>query len=88
MGFNPWTIQKAEDRQDRGDGKGPLCAKCCKGTWLNSYPIPRIPITKAGTWKVENCIILCKKCYLEIGENHTEEIPLDGLRCFTVSKVK
>ena len=78
----------AEDRQDRNDGWGPWCAKCCENIGLaESYVIPRIPIAKGGSLKADNCVILCEKCYGEIGEHHTETIPYRELQCFEIKEV-
>jgi len=75
----------AEDRQDKNDGWGPWCARCCQNIGLaETFAIPRIPFAKGGTRKADNCVILCNKCYLEIGEDHPEIIPYSELPCFKV----
>lgn len=87
MKFSIGTIEVAEDRQDKNDGFGTWCAKCCKNLGLvDGYPIPRIPISAGGTLKADNCVILCEKCYIEIGEDHADTIPYSELPCFKVSK--
>lgn len=87
MQFSLGAKEVALDRQDRNDGLGSYCAKCCDNLGLfDGYAIPRIPITKGGTMKGDNCVILCEKCFLEIGENHTGTIPYSELPCFNVSQ--
>ncbi len=83
MGFSYWANNKAGHRQDRKDGRGTLCAKCCIDI-IVPYAIPRVPIDKGGDWKTENCVVLCYKCYLEIGDNHPEVIPHSELPCFKI----
>lgn len=86
MKFAPRVILRARGRQDRKDGMGFLCARC--GETLNPffrwYAIPRIPKSKGGNRKIENCVILCPKCYLEIGQDNTKEIPYRELPYFEV----
>ena len=84
MNFSIGARTNAEVRQDKNDGFGVWCAKCCKNIRLAEYAIPRIPIAKGGTLKAENCVILCEECYLRIGEHHPEEIPYSELPCFRV----
>ena len=85
MLFSLGARTKAKIRQDKKDGWGVWCAKCCKNIGLaESHAIPRIPIAKGGTLKAENCVILCEECYHKTGENHPEEIPYSELPCFKV----
>ena len=75
----------AEDRQDKNDGWGPLCARCYENfRFAETFAIPRIPFAKGGTQKADNCVILCNKCYLEIREDHPEIVPYSELPCFKV----
>lgn len=88
MGFSSGAIRKAEDRQDKYDGLGTWCARCCENIGLaKSCVIPRIPIDKGGPKKAENCVVLCHKCYSEIGEAHPSTIPYSELPCFKVERV-
>ena len=88
MGFTPRTIAVATDRQCKLDGMGFWCAKCCEniGPFIPYYAIPRIPIAKGGRWKINNCVIVCEKCFKEIEFDHTETIPYEELPCFEVPK--
>ena len=82
MGFSRVTVSAAFTRQCRKDGLGAYCARCCEnvGPTFTPYYVPSVPIAKGGRWTKDNCIILCKKCFLEIGFDHTEVV--DELPCY------
>ena len=85
MAFTWRTTYSAGLRQDRKDGWGTWCARCCRNIGLaKEYAVPRIPIAQGGNWKIENCVILCEECFLEVGFDHLEEIPYSELPCFKV----
>ena len=85
MAFTGRTILVAGIRQDKKDGWGTWCAMCCKNIGLaKEFPIPRIPITQGGNWKIENCVILCEECFGKIGFNYPDIIPYSKLPCFKV----
>ena len=85
MYFMGRVILRAQQRQSRINGRGFACARC--GEFLSpfgkSYPVPIIPKGRGGRATIDNCAILCPKCYLEIGkirqENNTYTIPDTGL---------
>ena len=83
MGFTKGTVSAAFARQCRKDGQGlgAFCAKCGEnvGPTTEPYHMSSVPIAKGGRWNKENCIILCKKCFLEIGFDHPEIISWDDL---------
>ena len=84
MGFTKGTVSASFTRQCRkdGQGRGAYCARCCENVGFTLTPdhVPSVPIAKGGRWNKENCIILCKKCFLEIGFDHPEVI--DELPCY------
>ena len=83
--FSNWAIKKAEIRQDKKDGLGVWCAMCKTNIGLaKEHAIPRVPIAKNGTYKHDNCIIVCEKCFDETGANHAEEIPYSKLPYYRV----
>jgi len=85
MRFTQRTVLAAFTRQrSRKVGYGADCARCCEnvGPTFNPYHVPRVPLQKGGTRKTENCIILCNKCFSEIGFDHPEIISLDELPCY------
>lgn len=85
MNFMPRVVLVASNRQDKKDGWGTWCAKCCRNIDLaREYPVPRIPIAQGGNWKIENCVILCEDCFCKIGFNHPDEIPYSELSCLRV----
>jgi len=87
FGFSGGAIRKAMLRQDDGQGMGYPCAKC--GTYGHFLlledseweAMPRIPIEEEGETG-DNCVIVCKKCAAEIGQDGTKEIPLSALPYF------
>ena len=87
MKFHDNAVMKASMRQYDGQGMGIPCARC--KTWLDTIPkegeswyaIPRIPIKKGGK-KADNCVIVCPKCYFEIGQDGTKTIPYSELPYF------
>jgi len=85
MTFSGMTPYNASLRQDKFDGKGTWCARCCENIGLaNEYAIPRIPIAQGGKKNIDNCVILCEKCFQEIGFDHPDVIPYTDLPCFKV----
>jgi hypothetical protein len=40
------------------------------------YPTFRIPITDKRKFTIQNCILLCLKCFTETRQNSSEEIPM------------
>ena len=87
FGFSRGAISKAKVRQDDGQGMGIPCARC--GAYglsiftegIDWFAIPRIPIGQGG--KVgDNCVIVCPKCFKEIGQDGTKEIPFSELPYF------
>ena len=86
MPFTWRTVYSAGLRQDKRDGLGTCCARCCENIGLaKEYPIPRIPIGQGGRRDTDNCVILCAKCIDEVGGlDHPDEIPYSGLPCFRV----
>jgi len=85
MTFTYRTVKSASNRQDRLDGRGTVCARCGEYTFFaGSHVIPRIPIKQGGSRKAENCVIFCDKCYFEIGQDNTKEIPYSELQFYKV----
>lgn len=86
MRFSEVTKSVAFSRQCRrdGQGRGAFCAKCCNevGLTFDPYHVPRIPIAKGGRWTKDNCIVLCEKCFSEIGFDHPEIISWSELPCY------
>jgi hypothetical protein len=85
--FTDRTIGRARDRQYPRDGYGAKCAKCgvrLVGENGRYYAIPRIPIEQRGTGKIENCVVLCSKCYLDIVPDYRKEIPWEELPYYQV----
>jgi hypothetical protein len=90
MKFPVAAIDVARDRQDRNDGLGVSCARCCRRiksiipiASIEWYAIPRIPVEQGGR-KADNCVIVCPDCYREIGQDGTKTIPLSELPCYEV----
>ena len=90
MKFNNRTISRTLDRQCRRNGKGALCAMRGEDIWsiktfMNEnivggwYPVPRNP---KGSNTINNCVILCPKCYSEVKEQGFKEIPYSKLPYF------
>jgi len=87
MIFTPRTELVAEQRQDRHDGYGPVCARCGRYTFFEgTNATPRIPIGQGqeGTRKAENCVILCTDCLYAIGQDRTKPIPYSELPFYKV----
>ena len=86
MSFHINARFAAEGRQSKNDGLGPRCAKCYKPMIaLEPDAVPRVPFAKGGSKKADNCVLLCDKCYLEVGgENHPDVIPHSELPYFRV----
>jgi hypothetical protein len=67
-----------------------MCARCGEYLFLKIvlpqrfgwHAIPRIPIEQGGSRKAENCVIVCPKCYDEIGQDNTKVIPYSALPHF------
>ena len=84
MNFQDLAIDAAFRRQFDGLTLGGTCAKC--GEYIDRhtskgqgwYAIPCIPIKIGGT-KSNNCVIVCPKCFHEIGQDGTKTIPLSAL---------
>ena len=85
MRFNSRTELVAEQRQDRHDGYGPVCAICGRYTFFGgTNAVPRIPIEQGGTRKAENCIILCTNCFRAIDQDRVKPIPYSDLPFYKV----
>ena len=50
-----------------------------EGGW---YAVLRIPIKQGGNRKIENYVILCPKCFAEIGQDSNKIIPYSELPYF------
>ena len=80
-------MSKASSRQYDGEGMGIPCARCgAYGTFIliehsNWEAIPIVPIEEGGKTG-DNCAIVCPKCFKEIGQDGTKEIPLTALPYF------
>ena len=86
MGFNPSTIDRAADRQSTMDDRGTWCARCGKPLTRDKFfLVSRIPINKEGAWNIENCVILCSQCPIELGQNRATEISYDELPYFNLA---
>ena len=80
MYFMGRVIFRAKQRQTRIDGKGlnwVICARCGKKLFPigQGYAVPITPKELGGRATIDNCAILCKECYLEIGQDATKLIP-------------
>jgi hypothetical protein len=72
MAFTELTKQLASLRQSKFDGWGTWCAKCGTGLAGKKAEVTqRTPSEKDGKWDVDNCVVLCPKCFKAIG-NHTD----------------
>lgn len=87
MKFHANAINKAQWRQYDGRGMGFPCARCGEYTdpfakeGKDWFAIPRVPVEKGGK-KADNCVIVCPKCYIIIGQDGTKIIPLSELPYF------
>ena len=84
--FSRKAIIKAQERQDDMQDMGITCARCgehCKSPreGIDWFAIPFVPIEQGGK-SGENCVIVCPKCYEEIGQDGTKEIPSTALPHF------
>lgn len=94
MYFTPRVTSRARDRQSKMGSWGSWCARCgefinpllkerrTKGGW---YAVPRVPKELGGRRTIDNCVILCPKCWVEIGKDNTKEIPYSMLPYFSSS---
>jgi len=82
--FSDRVILRAMGRQDRHNGLGAVCARCSKNLFKQQwYAVLRIPIEQGGRYTIENCVILCSKCYEKVGKTNME-IPYSILPFFEV----
>lgn len=93
--FDGHTMDLAAARQggDMREGILPLCAMCGVELSLNPsewdtdggwYSIPR-RIQGQGIRSVENCLLVCSKCYKILSETYLDaDIPVAKLRCYRV----
>jgi hypothetical protein len=86
MYFNWRTVARARERRTFFEGRlnWVKCAKCGKKLPpIGGFYIAIVPREVGGRAIADNCAILCKECYLEIGkirrENKTYVIPDEDL---------
>lgn len=87
MIWNDNIIKVVNARQYDGKGMGLSCAKCGRHTtdsdFGNMSYISRIPITQGGK-VADNCMMVCSKCFDELGQDGTKTIPVNDLQFFDV----
>ena len=79
----------AYERQSPNDGEGAFCGHCDTrvNIWLgNMVAIPRIPFASGGKRDNLNCIVVCPKCYSELGEGN-RTIEFSELPHYRVRKI-
>lgn len=87
MRFMWRVVFRAQQRQNRTDAGGFIsivCARCgaALAPAAGKYAVPRIPKEIGGRATIDNCVILCRQCRTEIGEDTTKAIPYSSLPFF------
>jgi hypothetical protein len=86
MLFSPRVELIAMERQSWMDGYGSWCAMCGAGLWdFTEQSFPRVPISKGGNKKADNCVIVCRKCFSKLVNPGKEIIPWEAIAYYNTA---